>query len=306
MYWRVQEFVFLFSLSAAVCLALRPNRHCSSCRPTLSKSHLALAADDSNWWEPTWTDVEIISNEAVSASARAIRVSITDELRDSYRAPGQYIQVKQANADDDDNPNMCFLPLASAPRNDYFEFLVKTNRDDRSWMLEPGVTKLQLSGVLGKGFQPREIDETIMSNGERPNIFGASTIIMAANGSGMASLKAAIESGRLTSGGTLYYGERTKEDLCYKDLYSEWKSKFGFQVVPCLSQPTKDDDLEDSVTPIKEGYVQDVVSSNGLEEHDPATCFALLCGVMEMMDGVTEFLKGEGVSVNTILLNLEG
>jgi hypothetical protein len=159
-----------------------------------------LLMSSSNWWEPTWTTVKILANNPAcdSGRSRAIRVSAPEELRATYRAPGQFIQVKEVGVSDEDNPNFCFLPLASAPRADHFEFLVK-NRDDRSWLMECKVgTELQLSGVLGKGFQPREIVD-----GERPNIFDASTIIMAANGSGMASLKAAIESGRLVSGGTL-------------------------------------------------------------------------------------------------------
>jgi hypothetical protein len=33
----------------------------------------------------------------------------------------------------------------------------------------------------------------------------------------------------------LYYGEQTKDDLCFTDLYSLWEER-GYQVVPVLSQ----------------------------------------------------------------------
>ena len=113
---------------------------------------------DANWWEPTWTTVEIIASDPAcdSGKSRAIRVSAPEDLRDSYMAPGQFIQVQEIDGENEDNPNFCFLPFASSPRADHFEFLVK-DRDDRSWLLDCKVgTKLQLSGVLGKGFQPRE------------------------------------------------------------------------------------------------------------------------------------------------------
>ena len=40
-------------------------------------------------------------------------------------------------------------------------------------------------------------------------------------------------------------------------------------------------------------------------EGDPEKCYALVCGVMEMIDSVTDCLKDEGVSPTRIMLNLE-
>jgi NAD(P)H-flavin reductase len=99
------------------------------------------------------------------------------------------------------------------------------------------------------------------------------------------------------------YGERTFADLCYQDKFAQWEADFGFRVVPCLSQPTEKDS-SDSTT-VKKGYVQDVLQSDGLHGHDPGTCFALVCGISEMMNKVTDYLKGEGVDSSKIMLNLE-
>ena len=271
---------------------------------TSSASRVLLHANgesSANWWEPQWTDVEILSNKAACASGRcrAIRVNAPESLQQEYRAPGQYIQVRNTGQDDQDQDDapllLCFLPIASSPRKDYFEFLVKdNNNEEKKWLLDlPVGTQLQLSGVLGKGFQPREIPTMKPAT----TIMDAESIIMACNGLGLASLKAAIESGRLPKG-KLYYGERTADDLCFADQFEEWEDEFGFQVIPVLSQKGDSDDV------YREGYVQDALAKDGLDGN-PDQCYALVCGVMEMMDSVTDFLKGEGVSPTRIMLNLE-
>lgn len=284
--------VFLYYSFAVVAFTLMTNASAftfSSSSRRESPFQLSANGESGNWWEPQFTDVEILSNEAAceSGHSRSIKVNAPEEQQREYRAPGQYIQVRYKE------DQLCFLPIASSPRKDYFEFLIKDNNEEKKWLLDlPAGTKLQLSGVLGKGFQPRELPTMKPATG----IMDAESIIMACNGLGLSSLKAAIESGKLPKG-KLYYGERTAGDLCYADQFDKWEKDFGFQVIPVLSQP-------DNNPGYREGYVQDALRKDGLEG-DPDQIYALACGVMIMMDEVTDFLKEKGVSPTRIMLNLE-
>lgn len=281
------------SFLAAINLLLltRASAFTQSKLPTNHRQTLLLANGESgNWWEPTWTDVGILSNEKAcqSGRTRCIKVNAPEEQQKEYRAPGQYIQVRYQE------DLLCFLPIASSPRKDHFEFLIKDDgNEEKAWLLDlPAGTKLQLSSVLGKGFQPRELPTMKPAT----SIMDCENVVMACNGLGLASLKAAIESGSL-QGGRLYYGERTVDDLCFADRFDEWEKDFKFEVIPVLSQP-------DNNPGHREGYVQDALKKDGVKG-DADQCYSLVCGVMAMMDDVTDYLKEEGVSPTRIMLNLE-
>uniref|UniRef100_A0A7S2XS23 Oxidoreductase FAD/NAD(P)-binding domain-containing protein n=1 Tax=Attheya septentrionalis TaxID=420275 RepID=A0A7S2XS23_9STRA len=137
---------------------------------------------------------------------------------------------------------------------------------------------------------------------------------MAAAGSGMAPLKACIESGLFScaSSGTttLYYGEWTEDDLCFTDLHDNWRNYMGITVVPVLSR-----------TPDTRGYIQEVLQQDGLatrttdidnnnndNNNDNAmaipTTWAILCGMDDMVESCTKVLTSAGMDDQRILLNL--
>jgi hypothetical protein len=175
-----------------------------------------------------------------------------------------------------------------------FEFLVKTT-PNITWLSNIGSgTRVQVSQVYGNGFPllvpirmipPFTSTMTNCSssqqedsyNGEesphqdvghddnedeqqqqQQQVVGRNGILLVAAGSGIAPLKACIESGQLQfivgpeggkrcDAGTnnnkkhnrfyrLYYGEWTQDDLCFPELYDTWKVKYGIQIIPCLSR----------------------------------------------------------------------
>jgi hypothetical protein len=174
-----------------------------------------------------------------------------------------------------------------------FEFLVKTT-PNITWLSNIGSgTRVQVSQVYGNGFpllvpirmippftstmtscsssqqedsyngeesthQDVGHDENEDEQQQQQHVVGRNGILLVAAGSGIAPLKACIESGQLQfivgpeggkrcDAGTnnnkkhnrfyrLYYGEWTQDDLCFPELYDTWKVKYGIQIIPCLSR----------------------------------------------------------------------
>jgi NAD(P)H-flavin reductase len=113
-------------------------------------------------------------------------------------------------------------------------------------------TTVQISQVLGGGFPIEENFEGFKYD------FPTQNILLFAAGSGIAPIRAAIESQQLkVSGGSgrtarLYYGVRTESDLCFVDSFATWEESCGIEVVPVLSQPGSD-------WQGRTGYVQSVL-----------------------------------------------
>lgn len=163
-------------------------------------------------------------------------------------------------------------------------------------------------------------------------------VVLLAAGSGIAPLKACIESGQLLGLASssfpqvnnttiaLYYGEWTANDLCFTELYQEWKDTYGVTVRTVLSRShdNNDDDDDDRPRPC---YVQDVLSADlakiyhkddtrrqrpqqPLEQNNatpvqpPQTVYAILCGMDDMIESCTQVLMDYGVPENHILLNI--
>lgn len=251
--------------------------------------------------EPIWSDATTVSNTPACTSGRSVRITVqvSPETAADYTIPGQYVQVRL-----DDATKPLFLAIASAPNseNAIFEFLVKktTGNNNNEWLtsLAPD-TRIQVSQVLGNGFAMQENLEGFKYD------FPTQNVLLFAAGSGLAPIKAALESGQLqvhapgssTSAGgrtaRLYYGERTEADLCCVELFPQWEQA-GFEVVPVLSQPS--DSWQG-----RTGYVQTALEEDGIAI--PRNSGALLCGMKGMTEAVKELLTSAGVFEGRVLLN---
>lgn len=254
-----------------------------------------------------WSDCKVVSTAHACPSGKSLlwRVSVSPELGRSYKIPGQFVKLR---LNKDIEP--LFLAMCSAPSDDdnTFEFLVKTTKNI-NWLT--GVasgTSVQLSHVLGGGFP---LEDFVSNNNNDDTTTSIQNVLLVAAGSGIAPLKACIESGRLNVGGTggrtcqVYYGEWTADDLCFPTLYKDWE-KAGITIVPCLSRPP------DSWTG-RRGYVQLALkeehgsSPDGDDNNNSnaaAKTSALLCGMDDMVVKVTSIFKEAGVPPRRILINL--
>jgi len=182
------------------------------------------------------------------------------------------------------------LAIASSPdpENARFEFLIKKN-DDNAWVTDGSI---KISQVMGKGYPTKEELDGLQ------NDFPCQNVLLFAAGSGIAPIRAAIESGELKTGkdartARLYYGVRTEEDLCFQDKFIEWEKK-GIQVVPVLSRPTES-------WKGRTGYIQNALEEDGVPV--PRNSGVLLCGMKGMTEAVTEILTKAGVNSGRILTN---
>lgn len=241
--------------------------------------------------DPIWSSSKVTSNSPACPSevCVSIMVEVNPETAAEYKVPGQYVQVR---LNEDTKP--LFLAIASAPNpeNASFEFLVKkTEGNEWATSLQAG-DAIEVSQVLGNGFAMEENLDGFKYD------FPTQNVLLFAAGSGIAPIKAAMESGDLATDGKgrtarLYYGERTPDDLCFTSQYKEWE-KAGVQVVPVLSQPP--DSWEG-----RSGYVQNCLEEDGVPI--PRNCGALLCGQKGMAESVTDILSKAGVFEGRILTN---
>ena len=250
--------------------------------------------------EDGWIDAKIVSSRPACSSGKStvIFLEVGTETYQKYTTPGQFVQLKYK----DNDP--IFLAIASAPGtgtnadgtaapNRCFEFLIKMS-PRLSWLPEALIegTRVQVSSVMGEGFPLGDLINTAKN---------VNQIILAAAGSGIAPLKACIESGKLTRSSSqardenkLYYGEWTQDDMCYTDLYESWNAKWGVEVVPVLSR------TDDSKRYVQTALKQDPV----LSSRSPESIGAILCGMDAMVEDCTSVLTEVGVPSDNILLNL--
>ncbi|KAL3917043.1 MAG: hypothetical protein SGILL_004897 [Bacillariaceae sp.] len=243
--------------------------------------------------DPIWSTATVASNDAANQSGDSVlmTVSVPPETTADYKIPGQYVQVRLN--DETDKP--LFLAIASAPdaENAAFEFLIKKT-EGNEWMVGAGAnTKVELSQVLGGGFPIADEIEGFKYD------FPTQNVLLFAAGSGIAPIRAAIDSSQLNTSGEggrtarLYYGVRNQEDLCFMDEFAKWESS-GVQVVPVLSQP-------DAGWQGRTGYVQNCLEEDGVPI--PRNSGALLCGMKGMAESVTDVLTKAGVFEGRVLTN---
>lgn len=244
--------------------------------------------------EPVWSTASVVSNNDANPSGNSVSMTIAvpTETTQEYTVPGQYVQIRL-----NEETKPLFLAIASPPNaeNAAFEFLIKKT-EGNEWLTSavPGAA-LQVSQVLGGGFPIQENIEGFKYD------FPTQNILLFAAGSGIAPIRAAIESGQLGvaesgSGGRtarLYYGVRTEEDLCFADKFSQWETS-GVEVVPVLSQPGEG-------WAGRTGYVQNCLEEDGVPI--PRNSGALLCGMKGMAESVTELLTKAGVFEGRVLTN---
>lgn len=243
-----------------------------------------------------------------SETCVSIALEVPEETVQEYVVPGQYVQVR---LNEDTQP--LFLAISSPPVGNStspeadtttttgpssattFEFLVKKT-DNNDWMTAAQAgTSMEISQVLGNGFPMEEELEGFKYD------FPTQNILLFAAGSGIAPIKAAVESGQLdlSKGGLggrtarLYYGVRDSDDLCFMDKFLEWEEA-GVEVVPVLSQPG--DDWKG-----RAGYVQNALEEDGVPI--PRNSGALLCGMKGMAESVKDILTKAGVMEGRVLTN---
>ena len=241
--------------------------------------------------EPIWTTAKVTSNTPANKSGKCISIhlELQSDVSKEYTIPGQYVQVRST-----EETKPLFLAIASPPNADSntFEFLIKKT-DDNEWMTAaaPGLS-LQVSQVLGGGFPIQENLEGITKYD-----FPTQNVLLFGVGSGIAPIKAAMESGLLgISNGRsarLYYGVQTPEDLCFVESFPAWEAN-GIEVVPVISQPA---DTWDG----RSGYVQNALEEDGVPI--PRNSGALMCGMKGMAESVKAVLLKAGIFEGRILTN---
>lgn len=254
----------------------RPLRR-ASLRPAAAGASMSEKKAD------VFVDATVMSNTDACEGMRILTIKVTPEIAASYKVPGQYTK---ARADEgQEKPGfyaMCSAPGATA---DSFEFLIKrTPANDwgpgSGWIcdLEEGAT-LQLTEANGGGYKYAALGDDVTD------------VLLFATGSGVAPLKATVESGQLKGKKVkLYYGCRTAETMPFSDLFESWDC----EVVPSLSQPA--DGWQG-----RQGYIQDSLKADGVS--NPSKTAALLCGVKGMTEGVKEVLADAGVPDSNVLFN---
>jgi hypothetical protein len=138
--------------------------------------------------EPIWSPATISTNQSANKSGKSVSltVAVPPETAQAYKIPGQYVQLR-LNAD----TKPLFLAISSAPdtENAVFEFLIKKT-DDNAWITDASAgTAVEMSQVLGGGFPMAENLDSLKFD------FPTQNILLFGVGSGIAPLKAAMESG---------------------------------------------------------------------------------------------------------------
>jgi len=230
-----------------------------------------------------FVDATVTSNTEACEGMRRLVVKVDAGIASSFKVPGQYTKARaDAGQEKPGFYAMCSAPGATA---DSFEFLIKrTPANDwgpgSGWIcdLEEGAS-LQLTEANGGGYKYAALGDDVTD------------VLLFATGSGVAPLKATIESGELKGKNVkLYYGCRTAATMPFSDLFDSWDC----EVVASLSQPAED-------WQGRKGYLQDALKADGIRE--PSKTAALLCGVKGMTEGVKEVLQEAGVPDSNVLFN---
>ena len=142
-----------------------------------------------------------------------------------------------------------FFAIASAPPKpnqagkDLLEFLIKDNESTMPLVSAKPGDEVEMSPVMGKGFPVKE-----HFSGYKYD-FPVQNVVLIATGTGIAPLRAAIESGILElpdeeddgvfgRSCRLYWGCKDEESMPWVDKLKEWEAK-NVEVVPVLSEPSE-------------------------------------------------------------------
>lgn len=215
-------------------------------------------------------------------------------LCDSYRVPGMFVKLRAG----EDGGKGGFFAISCAPNlQGVFEFLIKEG-EATAWVerLEKGEA-VQVSPVMGKGFPMARLNEgKFGETGEEERV---SDVLLFATGSGIAPIRAAIESvlngidTRVRRKVRLFYGCRYERRMAFRERFKLWEED-GVEVIPVMSRAGEE-------WGGKRGYVQHVLREMGVDR--PKQTAALLCGVKGMTEEVRKYLVEAGVREDRILLN---
>jgi len=239
------------------------------------------------WGDPvTFYEASVHSNVEAAEGLRLIALEAPQEVVEPFAKGGQFVQAKESA-----DGKVAFYAISSPPgAPGPLEFLIK-EAESNAWLT--GAKKgdaLQLSAAMGRGFNVA-CEAWAEAQVSQVGLF--------ATGSGVAPMRAVIESGALDGKvGRLYFGARSEGAMAYADRFEAWRKR-GVEVVPVLS---KGGDGWAG----RSGYVQEALKQD--EERGegfvlPARHGALLCGQKEMVGGVREVYATLGVPEERTLLN---
>ena len=208
--------------------------------------------------------VKRITEESSGLLAAILEVS--DEVSAAYAKPGQYIVLHPEASE-----KPVFMALASAPGKAELELLIG----------QPAAEKLQLSEGMTLRIDPPA------GNGYPVDLARGKNVLLFAVGSGMSAIRSLIEYIRANRDEFLnvdvFLGAHTDESHPYRQYDADW-SNDKISIHRTTSRP----------------WVQDVFRNSSVST-DNAVAF--VCGMKEMVSGVTEALTEAGMDAELVRQN---
>ena len=208
--------------------------------------------------------VKRITEESSGLLAAILEVS--DEVSAAYSKPGQYIVLHPEASE-----KPVFMALASAPGKAELELLIG----------QPAAEKLQLSEGMTLRIDPPA------GNGYPVDLARGKNVLLFAVGSGMSAIRSLIEYIRANRDEFLnvdvFLGAHTDESHPYRQHDADWSSD-KISIHRTTSRP----------------WVQDVFRNSSVST-DNAVAF--VCGMKEMVSGVTDALTEAGMDAELVRQN---
>eukprot|EP00928_Gymnodinium_smaydae_P056051 TRINITY_DN3948_c2_g1_i3.p1 TRINITY_DN3948_c2_g1~~TRINITY_DN3948_c2_g1_i3.p1 ORF type:complete len:367 (-),score=61.47 TRINITY_DN3948_c2_g1_i3:74-1174(-) len=166
---------------------------------------------------------KVVSNEAAAAGLRLLRLQVDQDVGASFLTPGQYVQAKLAP-----NSASSFFAISSPPGElGALDLLIKEAPANTGFLRLRSGGEVLVSSAQGNGF---------FSEGTTWFESDVNQVGLYATGSGIAPMRAVIESGLLRGKASrLYFGARTEAHLAYADRFPSWRRE-GVEVIPVLSR----------------------------------------------------------------------
>ncbi|CAM9170858.1 unnamed protein product [Choristocarpus tenellus] len=218
--------------------------------------------------------------------------------------PGQFVQIKIG----DSKPG--FFAIASAPNSDgTMDFLIKETDSTKAIITAVSGSTVDMSPVMGKGFPIKENLDGYKYD------FPTQNIILMATGTGIAPIRAALDSGILEVSEKdvfgrscrLYYGVQSMAKMPYVEKMKEWEAN-GLEIIPVLSQAHQDITRHSPLCAEsgadwtgRRGYIQSALKEDKVRV--PRNTGVLLCGQKEMADEVKAICSEAGVFEGRLLTN---
>ena len=196
----------------------------------------------------------------------AASLSVDAEVSAAYAKPGQYLVL---HPEGEERP--VFMALASAPGASELELLLGESAAEKLAFTEG--KQIRIDPPAGNGYP---ID---LASGKNILLFGV--------GSGLSAMRSVIEYICAHRDDykdvNVYFGAHTEDGHAYKSLDAAWSAK-GIQIHRTTSKP----------------WVQDVFRAKPVSVEDS---IAFVCGMKEMVAGVTEALVEAGLSADLVRQN---